>query len=415
MSACLKLMPNVITCKHFGQCGGCAILNLPYKQQVARKQAKLQETLQGFWAKPIPVTQTDEPVYFRNKVEVGFCRQPVWKENFDKKAKRDPETPLEFEQAAGFKLKGRWDRAVDLQECVLFSAKLAPLLAAIRAWAQAENTEFYDHRKHTGVIRHLMLREGKNTGESIVVLFVTSDINEKTFIQAVESVWPEANIMLAVNTGLADTAAPESLKVLKGKDSILEKIILKNERGEKEREVVFKLSAQSFFQTNTLAAQKMYSRVRGLVKQIAPKVIYDLYGGAGSFSFSCADLCEKSICVESVSPAIYDGIENGKLNNVTNVQFFCAKVEDFLQQQGIHKKDALIIIDPPRAGLHPKAVKAVAGSGVREILYISCNPLTLANDLKTLTQAYEITDVEAFDFFPHSDHIETLVQLKLKE
>lgn len=390
------------------------MLDLPYTEQIAKKQARVKEILKDFWNGDLPVTPTDDPFYFRNKVELGFCHQPVWKEPFDKKVKRDKTLPLEFEQTLGFKLKGRWDRAVDIEECVLFDKHLIPLLQAVRAWAKAENLPYYDHRKHTGILRHLMLRVGKNTGQAIVVLFVTDDVPEKTFVSAVESVWPQANIMLAVNTSLADTAAPESLRVLKGRDFIEEKIILTSPQGQKEREVVFKLSPQSFFQTNTLTAQKMYSRVRALVKQIAPKVIYDLYGGAGSFSLSCADLCEKSLCVESVAPAVYNGIENAKINGVKNVQFFCAKVEDFVRQQPINKQDALIILDPPRSGMHPKAAKAVAESGVERILYISCNPVTLAEDLKILTRHYDVTDVEAFDFFPHTDHIETLVQLKHK-
>ena len=284
----------------------------------------------------------------------------------------------------------------------------------MRAWAAAEGLEYYDQRKHTGVLRHLMVREGKNTGEGMVVLFVTNDFNEKTFVAAVESVLPTFNIMSAVNNGLADTGAPESLKVLKGQDSFVEKILLTDGAGKTEREVLFKLSPQSFFQTNTKTAQKMYSRVRGLVKKIAPKMIYDLYGGAGSFSLSCADLCQKSICVESVAPAIYNGLENAKINGVKNVQFFCSRVEDFVKQQPIEKKDALIILDPPRGGMHPKAVKAVAESGVKNVLYISCNPVTLANELKTFTQYYNLVGVEAFDFFPHSEHIETLVQMELK-
>lgn len=390
------------------------MLDLPYGQQLEQKTARVKELLRDFWSGDIPVTPTDEPFYFRNKVELGFCHQPVWKEPFDKKVKRDKTVPLEFEQTLGFKLKGRWDRAVDIQQCVLFDEHLIPLLQAVRAWAKAENLSYYDHRRHTGVLRHLMLRTGKNTGEAIAVLFVTDDVPEKSFVSAVESVWPQANIMLAVNTSLADTAAPESLRVLKGRDFITEKIILSAPDGATEREVVFKLSPQSFFQTNTLTAQKMYSRVRALVKGISPKIIYDLYGGAGSFSLSCADLCEKSLCVESVAPAVYNGIENAKLNGVQNVQFFCAKVEDFVKQQPIEKKDALIILDPPRSGMHPKAAKAVAESGVEKVLYISCNPVTLAADLKILSQHYDVTAAETFDFFPHTDHIETLVQLKLK-
>ena len=406
-------MPNA-TCKHFGICGGCALLNLSYEEQVAKKRAQLQETLKEFWTKEIPVTVTDDPFYFRNKIELGFCHQVKWRDDYKKNDPANKTRPLEFEQALGFKYKGRFDRAVEITDCVLFNEKLPALLDAIRAWAAEENLPYYDQRKHTGVLRHLLLREGKNTGEEMVVLFVTDDFNEKTFVAAVESVLPNANIMVAVNNGLADTAAPESLRVLKGKDHIFEKIFLTGDNGKTEREVVFQLSPQSFFQTNTKTAQKMYSRVRGFVKELAPKRIYDLYGGAGSFSLSCADLCEKSICVESVAPAIYNGIENAKINGVKNVQFFCSKVEDFVKQQPIEKKDALIILDPPRGGMHPKACKAVAQSGVENVLYISCNPVTLATDLKTLTQHYEILHVEAFDFFPHTPHIETFVQLKLK-
>lgn len=406
-------MPN-LTCKHFGVCGGCSLLNLSYEEQVARKCAKLQETLKDFWQQPISATKTDNPIYFRNKVELGFCHQVKWREDYDKKDPANKTRPLEFEQAFGFKLKGKWDRAVDLEECHLFNDKLIAVVKAIKEWAISENLSYYDQRKHTGILRHLMLREGKNTGESLVVLFVTDDFNEKTFVSAVEQVLPQASIMVAVNTGLADTAAPESLRVLKGKDHLFEKIELTGENGKIERVVTFKLAAQSFFQTNTLTAQKMYSTVRSVVKKIRPKRIYDLYGGAGSFSLSCADLCGQSICVESVAPAIYNGIENAKINNVDNVQFFCSKVEDFVKEQPIEKKDALIILDPPRGGMHPKAAKAVAESGVENVLYISCNPVTLATDLKILTQHYEILHVEAFDFFPHSDHIETFVQLKLK-
>ena len=200
------------------------MINLSYEEQVAQKRAKLQKTLQDFWTQDIPVTVTDEPRYFRNKVELGFCHQVKWREDYDKKDPANKTRPLEFESTLGFKLKGRWDRAVNITECALFNENLIPLLNAIRAWAQAEKLEYYDQRKHTGVLRHLLVREGKNTGEEIVVLFVTDDFNEKTFVRAVESVLPKANIMAAVNNGLADTAAPESLRVLKGKDFILAKI-----------------------------------------------------------------------------------------------------------------------------------------------------------------------------------------------
>ena len=131
-------MPNPI-CKHFGVCGGCALLNLSYDEQVAKKQARLQSTLAEFWPREIPVTKTDEPFYFRNKVELGFCHQVKWREDYDKKDPANKTRPLEFEQALGFKYKGRFDRAVEISECLLFNEKLVPLLDALRTWAAAEN------------------------------------------------------------------------------------------------------------------------------------------------------------------------------------------------------------------------------------------------------------------------------------
>ena len=183
-------MPNQ-TCKHFGVCGGCALLNLSYDEQVARKQAKLQDILRDFWTQKIPVTQTDNPFYFRNKVELGFCHQVKWREDYNKKDPANKTRPLEFEQALGFKYKGRFDRAVEISECLLFSDKLVPLLNALRAWAAAENLPYYDTRKHTGVLRHLLVREGKNTGEHFLDLLKALDQVEGIERYRISSIEPD--------------------------------------------------------------------------------------------------------------------------------------------------------------------------------------------------------------------------------
>ena len=139
-----------------------------------------------------------------------------------------------------------------------------------------------------------------------------------------------------------------------------------------------------------------------------------MYGGAGSFSLCCADLVGKSLCVENVAPAIVNGQKNAKINNIENVKFYCEATEDFLTKNKISAHKTVILLDPPRAGLHPKACDAVAKSEVKDVLYISCNPVSLAENLKTLCQKYSVISAECFDFFPHTDHIETFVQLKLK-
>ncbi|WP_428898490.1 23S rRNA (uracil1939-C5)-methyltransferase [Parelusimicrobium proximum] len=401
-------------CKHFGVCGGCALQDKSYDEQRSLKQSELSSVLAPFWSGEIAVTSSPEIEFYRNKIELGFCHQVLWKDNYDKKAAKDKSIPLEFESAVGFKVKGRFDRAVDIEDCIIYEKYLIPLLTEIRAWAKAEGLDYYDLRKHSGVLRHLLLRQGKNTGESMVVLFASTDVKTDSFVDCVSRVLPDATIYFATNTSMSDTATPDRMTLLKGSGYIHEKVILPKTKSSAYREVLLKLSPGSFFQTNTNASARMYNRVRERVAELRPTTIYDLYGGAGSFSLACADLCEKSVCVESVPQATIDGEANAKLNGVTNVKFFCDKVEDFVQTSKLSKFNSLIIVDPPRAGMHPKAEKAVAESGVKNVLYISCNPKTLAVNLKALTQNYNIKHVEAFDFFPHTNHVETYVELELK-
>ncbi|MDR0734766.1 MAG: 23S rRNA (uracil(1939)-C(5))-methyltransferase RlmD [Elusimicrobiota bacterium] len=398
-------------CKHFGVCGGCQFLDIPYAGQIAQKQKDLKGLLKKFWAGDISVMPSPHTEFYRNKIELCFCRQPVWKEPFNKKFRRDPSEPLKFETALGFKLKGRWDRGFNLKECIIFEPYLPALLEAVRVWAAQNNIEYYDQRKHSGVLRAVMLRQAKNTGEIMLVLYAASEsFDKKSFVAAVEYVLPQANILMAVNTSVADAMLIEKLEILKGQSVICETI--KTDGG--RREIKFTLSAQSFFQTNTFAAQEMYRRVRDAVKKINPHTVYDLYGGAGSFSLLCADAAKEFFCVESVPQAVADGRANALANGVNNVNFICAKTEDFLKMQKISTYNSLIILDPPRGGLHIDAEAAVTASGVKNIIYISCNPLTLARDLEELTKNYAIKSCEAFDFFPNTKHVETMVGLELK-
>ena len=142
--------------------------------------------------------------------------------------------------------------------------------------------------------------------------------------------------------------------------------------------------------------------------------MYDFYGGAGSFSLCCAPYVGKSLCVESVPSAVNDGVRNAKINKIENVNFFCATTEDFLAKNKICSHNSVIVLDPPRSGVHPAACAKILNSGAPKIFYISCNPATLAENLKTLSAKYKVTHVECFDFFPHSEHIETLAELELK-
>lgn len=391
-------------CKHLDICGGCSLKD-DYNTQLALKKEKVQNELANIYKKDIPITGSHQTQFHRNKVELSFCNQVLWKEG--KPPSKD--MPLEFEKTLGFRQKKRWDRCVNMEECFIFSPKLVDIKKAVYDWANKNDISFYDSRKRTGILRQLMLREAKNTDEMMIILVSTEDIKDLSgYVFAVEKVIPTANILFAINDAVSDATPIENIKVLKGNDNITEKIILS------DKEISFKISAKSFFQTNTKTAEFLYDKTRKLVKKLKPKIVYDLYGGAGAFSFVVSDLCEKTFCVENVPSAIADGKHNANLNKIKNVEFIEQSVEDYLKNNEIEQKDSLIIVDPPRAGIHPKACKKITESCVPKIIYISCNPKTLAENLIDLTKNYRIEHIEAFDFFPHTNHIETMVILNYK-
>lgn len=399
-----------MVCKSFSLCGGCSLKQDDYAAQIEIKKGKVVKLLAPFYSGEIDITPSPQTEYFRNKIELSFCRQVVWSEPFAKKKKfiRDKSKPLEFENTFGFRMKGRWDRSVNISGCLLYEPNLSAFAAAVRKWALDLQVPFYDQRTHSGVLRGLMLRRGVNTGEGMAVLITAAPFDATSFIPLVEQFYPSYSILTAVNAGMSDAAGICNIQLLKGRGIMREKIF------ESGREIIFEISPQSFFQTNTKAANLLYQKVANRVAELKPAVMYDLYGGAGSFSLCCAPYVGKSICVESVASAVNNGIKNAALNKAENVSFFNSTTEDFLTKQRLGNKNSLIVLDPPRSGVHPKACQTILNSGVKTILYISCNPATLAENLKTLSAKYEVVHAECFDFFPHSEHIETLTELKLK-
>ncbi len=399
-----------MVCGSFGICGGCSLAQGDYAAQIALKQGKVKALLEPFYSGELKVTLSPATEYFRNKIELSFCRQVLWKEPFAKKKKviRDKTKPLEFENTFGFRLKGRWDRCVNIENCIIYEANLSAFVKAVREWAEAEKLSFYDQRAHEGLLRNLILRRGINTGEGMAVLITTAPFDTSGFVKLVEEFYPNYHILTAINDGLSDGSGLKDIKIIKGSGVIREKLF------EGDREIIFEVSPQSFFQTNTKAANLIYQKVASKVAELKPSVMYDLYGGAGSFSLCCAPYVGKSLCVESVPSAIENGIKNAAINKIENVSFFCSTTEEFLTKQKLGSHNSLILLDPPRSGVHPKACQTILNSGVQNIFYISCNPVTLAENLKFLSEKYEVVNAECFDFFPHSEHIETLAELKLK-
>lgn len=391
-------------CRHFGECGGCQCQDVAYDEQLARKGAALSELFQPFWSDPIPVTPSPEIWHYRNKVDFAFG------------LKRYPEPPpKDFvrETVLGFKRRGRWYWPLDMDECLIGPEGMDGLLGAVRSWARDAGLRAFDSRRKEGLLRILLVRAAKRTGQRMVVL-TTADapFDPSGFVDAVRRMYPADSVYHGVFHGLADVAAADELQLLDGQPTIEERLEIPTDEG--TRALRFRWSPFSFFQTNTLAAERLYAAIRAWVKAIAPETLYDLYGGAGGIAFTCADLVDRVISVENVVSATEDGEHNARTNGIANVTFITQNVERFLGElritQGFPPNSA-VIVDPPRSGLHPKALRRLAQLRPRALLYVSCKPQALARELPALLEAYRLDNLQAVDMFPHTDHVEVLASL----
>jgi len=391
-------------CPHFGECGGCQTQDVPYEHQVAAKEGMLQELFAPFWDGPVPVTPSPVLWHYRNKVDPAFA--PM----------RYPEAPpkgFERETVLGFKKKGRWFWPLDIETCRIAPEGLDGLLRAVREWYRPQGLRAFDSRTHEGFLRTLLVRDGKRTGERMVVLITREgDFDKEGFVDAARSAFAPSSIYHGVFHGLADVAAADTLELLDGAPSITERLELPGREG--MRSLSFRISPFSFFQTNPLATERLYTLIREWVQAIAPDTLYDLYGGAGGIAFSCADLVQQVWSVENVREASADGRHNAAANGITNVTFVTEKVKNYLkyalEAEGL-APNAVMILDPPRAGLHPKALRRVLALAPRHLLYVSCNPKILARELPSFQEQYHLRSLRAVDLFPHTRHVEVVAEL----
>ena len=381
-------------CSHFGTCGGCALQDLDYAAQLERKTSRVAQALS--FIKDLPELKAHgapDLWFYRNKMEFSFgdVYPPV---------AGGPTVQL------GLKPKGRWYEILDLQECYLMSPQTAPLLKAVRSWAEKNQVAPYNNHKQKGLLRFMVLREAKN-GDDRMVQLVTADgeLPEASFVEAVLSAYPATTILRGINGKISDTAVSERLKALTGPGEIIETLRLPG------RELKFRISPLSFFQTNTRAAEVLYGAVRSWVKELKAPAVLDLYCGGGGIALSLADVCAKVVGVESNPSAVADASDNATRNGIANAEFYSGPVEVLLPSL-IALAPQAAVVDPPRVGLHPKVAGVLAVSGPKALIYVSCNPDSLARDLKVLCGPYQVERVEVFDLFPHTEHVETAVLLR---
>ena len=394
-------------CSHFGVCGGCQWQMLPYEKQLFYKQKQVEDNLLRIGKVILPAVQpiigAPDTTRYRNKIEYTFSnRRFLLKEELGDLAVSS------VQNVAGFHAKGIFDKVVDIETCYLQEEPTNRLRIAVKQWAIANNPSFYDIKLHTGWLRTMQLRIC-TTGEVMVNIVFGYDDEEKRnqLLDHILQYFPEVTTLLyTINTKKNDSLYDLFPQVYHGKGWVIEKL----------EDFQFKIGPKSFFQTNTKQAERLYQVTRDFAELKGNETVYDLYCGTGSIGIFVSKQAGKIIGVEVIEEAIADARENAALNNISHASFLAGDVIDICDTDFFirHGKPDVIITDPPRAGMHEKLVKKISDMEARTIVYVSCNPATQARDLNLLDEKYVATKIQPVDMFPHTHHIECVVQLKLK-
>jgi 23S rRNA (uracil1939-C5)-methyltransferase len=379
-------------CSHFGLCGGCGWQNLKYEEQIKFKAKEVKESLKhigGFPDPPICDAIGSEDVFFyRNKMEFAFSP------HHEKKL------------VLGLHPRRRYDLVFDLKECFLQSEQSNQIVDFVRKFAKENNLSVYDHRTQSGLLRFLMIKEAKNTDMTMVNL-VTYKGDFPLAKQLADSLMENfpsiKSVVRNINSKLAHIAVGEEEELLGGERIITEQL----------GEFTFEISSNSFFQTNPRQAKRLYELVLQSAELEGDEEVLDLYCGNGTISLFLSTKAQSVIGVESVEETVQNARRNAEQNGVTNCEFICGEAKKVLAEFEQQDRDFdLVVTDPPRAGLHPKVVKSLLSLRPQKIIYVSCNPTTLARDVRILCEgSYNLEEVQPVDMFPHTFHIESVARL----
>lgn len=397
-------------CEHFGICGGCQWQMLPYEKQLEYKQNEVEQNLRrlGNITLPplMPILGAEQTVRYRNKLEFTFSnRRYKTREELDTSTSFDKE---QDDMALGFHAPRIFDKVIDINTCHLMAEPANLIKNTIRQFAIEHHCAFYDIRQHSGWLRNLIIRIC-TTGEVMVnvcLAYEDTEMRLKLLDDLLMRVTSITTLLYTINSKKNDSLHDLSPVIYFGKGYIMERM----------EDFEFKISPKSFFQTNTQQAEKLYRVVRNFAELTGKETVYDLYCGTGSIGIFLSREANKVIGVDWVSEAILDANENAALNKIDHAAFFPGDVIDVCDDAffNLHGKPDVIITDPPRAGMHAKLVNKILEMQAPLVVYVSCNSATQARDLHLLQEKYEITRVQPVDMFPHTLHIENVVQLKLK-
>ncbi len=383
-------------CPHFGNCGGCLMQTIPYEAQTAIKEEQVRSLLTQVQPdipletiKPSPVSRA-----YRNKMEFSFGDE-------------EKGGPL----ALGMHRRGSFHDVVNTDCCQIVHSDFTQILTATRTYFASHDIPFYKKLQHQGYLRHLLVRRAVKTGQILAALVTSSQAEGPVPEEELLKQWTESLLSLPLegtfagilhirNDSLADVVQSDETSILYGQDYFYEELL----------GMRFKISPFSFFQTNSLGAEVLYDTVRQYIGDTNGKTVFDLYSGTGTIAQILAPVAQKVIGVEIVEEAVEAARENAALNGLANCRFIAGDVLKVVGELG--EKPDLIVLDPPRDGIHPKAMEKIIGFGAERIVYVSCKPTSLARDLEALlAHGYRVERGCCVDMFPGTGNIETAVAL----
>ncbi|MCM1337379.1 MAG: 23S rRNA (uracil(1939)-C(5))-methyltransferase RlmD [Candidatus Amulumruptor caecigallinarius] len=394
-------------CRHFGTCGGCKWQHLPYDAQLRFKQQQVEDALIRIAKVKLPSISTiigsDDIWCYRNKMEYTFSNKK-WL-TYDQIKSGDIPAVMD---AAGFHIPGAFDKVLDIEECHLQDPLGDQLRLFIRDYGIAHGLDFYDLRANEGLLRTLMIRIA-STGETMALMAFGRDDTEAItrLLDAVRAEFPRlTSLLYVINTKANDTFNDLEVHIHSGREYI-----------EEEMEGLrFRIGPKSFYQTNSHQAHKLYSVARDFAALTGRELVYDLYTGTGTIAQFVARNARHVIGIEYVPEAIEDAKLNARVNGLNNTDFLAGDMKDVLTDDFIEAngRPDVMIVDPPRAGMHQDVVDVILRAEPATIVYVSCNPATQARDLALLDAKYQVEAVQPVDMFPHTHHVENVVKLTLR-
>ena len=400
-------------CTHFGVCGGCQWQMLPYEQQLVYKHKQVFDNLTRIAKVALPtippILGAKETQWYRNKVEYTFATEKFIPFEEFKAMKAAGLEPIKSIGAGGFHARGFFEKVVEIDTCYLQSEPTNEIRKTAVQFAIENEMPFYNIKQHQGWLRNMFVRN-TTKGEWMInlILGYEDEVKRKALLDLLLKQFPQITTLLyTINTKRNDSMQDLVPQVYFGNGYITESL----------ENFDFKISPKSFFQTNSKQAEKLYQVTREFAELTGKEIVYDLYCGTGSIGIFCSKNAKKIIGVEVVEEAIEDAKINASLNKLTETAFFAGDVIKICDDAFFeaHGKPDVIITDPPRAGMHEKLVHKLLAMEAPIIVYVSCNPATQARDLSLLNEKYTVTKIQPVDMFPHTLHIENVVQLKRKD